>query len=207
MFTPSVCADPWGALAAALPFVDVLQVRVKSAPDAPAEARATFEATERALAVVDAASPGEHGPVLVTVNDRVDVAKALAHRGVVGVHVGEDDCPPEVAREVLGHDALIGLSTHDPRAVARTLDLPVDSLGFGPCFATETKGYPRGKGPEAAWAASQAALVPVFPIGGITAENAFELAPVGRAAVASAILGASDPGEAARAIRAALVAD
>lgn len=201
VFTPSLAENPWDALAATLPHIDVLQVRVKSAPDAPTEARALFQATERALAIVGDA------PVLVTVNDRVDVARALLDRGVVGVHLGEDDCPADVAREHLGPDALIGLSTHNARGVARSTDLPIDSIGFGPCFATETKGYTRGLGAETAWAAREAATVPVFAIGGIDTLNAYELASVGRVAVASAILGAQDPAQAAKAIRAALAGE
>lgn len=198
VFTPSVTDDPWGALEAALPHVDVVQVRVKNAPDAVTEARATYDA---ALRVLEMAADAD---CLVMVNDRVDVARALLPAGLAGVHLGEDDCPAVVARGHLGPDALIGLSTHDARGVANAFDEPVDCLGFGPCFPTTTKGYERGLGPEAAWAASQAANVPLFPIGGIDTTNAFELAQVGRAAVASSILAARDPADAARAIRSAL---
>jgi thiamine monophosphate synthase len=53
-------------------------------------------------------------------------------------------------------------------------------------------------------AASSARPRPLFPIGGIDATNAAELAPVGRAAVCAAILGVADPGAAARALRLAL---
>ena len=68
-----------------------------------------------------------------------------------------------------------------------------------------SEGYERGLGPEAAWVASTASSVPVFPIGGIDAVGALELAVVGRAAVGAAILCAEDPGAAARALRASLV--
>ena len=74
-------------------------------------------------------------------------------------------------------------------------------LGFGPMFPTATKGYERGLGPETAWVADTASALPVFPIGGIDATNAAELARVGRAAVSAAILDAEDPGRAAREIR------
>jgi thiamine-phosphate pyrophosphorylase len=96
---------------------------------------------------------------------------------------------------------VIGLSTHDMRQVARAQDEPVNYLGFGPLFPTATKGYEHGLGPDAAWIADTASELPLFPIGGIDATNAAELARVGRAAVSTAILDAEDPGRAASEIR------
>lgn len=210
LFTPDACAgrDPLGVLEAALPHVDIIQVRPKPLGGsggalAPCAARATFEWTERVLDLVRAHPALD---VLVTVDDRVDVAVALRAEGCVGVHLGEDDCPVAVARALLGENALIGLSTHTFEAVIEAEDLAVDYLGFGPVHGTGTKGYQHGLGAEAAWLASTASSRPVFAIGGITRENAFELARLGRAAVAAAILGAEDPARAARELRALLTA-
>jgi len=201
LFTPELALgrDPLAALALALPALDVVQVRLKSAehPAGASPARELLEWAERVLAVVE-------DRALVLVNDRVDVCTALLDLGVAGVHLGHRDTPPEEARRLLGPDPLIGLSTHSAGDVARAAELPVDYLGFGPIFPTATKGYARGLGPEAAWSAAQAASVPLFPIGGIDPENASELETIGRACVGSAILGARDPAAAARAIRAAL---
>jgi len=154
--------------------------------------------TLRVLDLV-AAHPGLDVPVLV--DDRVDVARTLLERGCAGVHLGQDDAPPELARELLGEAPLIGLSTHSPAQVVASLEQPVDYLGFGPIHATSTKGYVRGLGPEAAWVAAQASDRPLFAIGGIDATNAGELEDVGRAAVSSAILAAADPARAARELR------
>jgi len=203
LFTPELSGerDPLEALALALPHVDVVQVRVKSErADAVSPARALAEWTERVLELVARAPESP----LVLVNDRVDVAAALAPRGVHGVHLGDRDTPPSEARALLGDDALIGLSTHSAADVARAFDAPVDYLGFGPIFPTATKGYDRGVGPEAAWVAHEAAPIPLFPIGGITPSNSGELEHVGRACVGAAILAAPDPAAAAAAIRAAL---
>ena len=201
--TPRLCrGDPLDTLAAVLPFVDVVQVRLESEhPGAPAAAADVHAWTLQVLELVARAPE----PPLVLVNDRVDIAWVLAQEGVAGVHLGRDDFPVEEARRVLGEDALIGLSTRSPAQVAAAQVQPVDYLGFGPIYPTTTKGYHAGLGPEAAWVVSQASDKPVFPIGGIRPENASELAPVGRAAVSSAILGAEDPVLAARAIRGALV--
>ena len=204
LFTPALCRqrDPLETLDAALPFTDVVQVRVEH-PDDPRWAAPASELllwTERVLERIYASA---HAP-LVLVNDRVDVAHALLERGVAGVHLGTEDCPPATARDVLGPEALIGLSTHDMRQVARAQEEPVDYLGFGPIHPTATKGYTKGLGSEAAWIADAASEIPVFPIGGIDATNAAELLQVGRAAVSSAILAADDPGRAAMEIRALL---
>lgn len=202
LFTPDLAhGDPLGALAACAPHVDAVQVRVKPVGSgATAQARATIDWTRRVLALL---GRGPCAP-LVLVDDRVDVAALLAPEGCAGCHVGTLDLPATEARALLGPVPLLGLSTHSPADVARAAALDVDYLGFGPVHATPTRGYGAGLGAEAAWVAASAALVPVFPIGGIDAANAVELEPVGRAAVGAAILASRDPAGAARAIRAAL---
>jgi thiamine-phosphate diphosphorylase len=196
LFTPGLCAgnDPLAVLAAALPHVDLVQVRIKDGA-APAPARELALWTERVLELARTSG------VPVLVNDRPDVARSLLERGCAGVHLGQDDCPPRVARELLGQDALVGLSTHDTAQVALALDEPVDYFGFGPVHATATKGYTHGVGAAAAWVAHLAAHVPLFPLGGIDATNANELAEIGRAGVSAAILTADDPAAAARTLR------
>jgi thiamine-phosphate pyrophosphorylase len=203
LFTPDACRageDPLDVLARALPHVDALQVRIKDRELGLAPARAVHAWALRVLELVERV----RSPALVFVDDRVDVAAALLPRGLAGVHLGQEDAPATLAREVLGQEALVGLSTHTASEVACAEELPVDYLGFGPVHPTRTKGIARGLGAEAAWVAARASSRPVFPIGGITPENAAELAPIGRAAVSAAILEADDPAAAARAIRALL---
>lgn len=192
-------------LQAVLPEVDVVQVRVKAPGrrSGPSPARPLLEWARRALGHVAALEP-ERRP-LVLVNDRVDVARLLAGEGLDGVHLGASDLPPAAAREQLGPDVLIGLSTNGARTVLAAEDEPVDYLGLGPIFPSRTKGYERGLGPEVAWAGSAAAGRPVFPIGGVDLANAVELQPVGRAAVGSAVLDAPDPARAAAELRELLV--
>lgn len=200
LFTPQLCAgDPLAALEAALPWCGTVQIRPKplgaaALASAPCEARTTFDLCRRVLALDSVRRLG----VLVTVNDRVDVARALWDEGCAGVHVGQDDCPIDVARAFLGEEPLLGLSTHSLEQVGEAAELPIDCAGFGPVRATPTKGYAQGLGPEAAWIAASALGRPLFPIGGIDRECAQELSRVGRAAVGSAILSAPDPERAAR---------
>jgi thiamine-phosphate pyrophosphorylase len=202
ILSPEVCGgrDPLAVAAAVLPHVDAVQVRPKAGGDAgaaPAPARSTFEL---ALAVLELCADLP-APPLVLADDRVDVALALAGRGLAGVHLGCDDLPPAEARALLGPEPLIGLSTHCAADVVRAAELPVDYLGFGPLFPTATKGYASGVGPEAAWVAAAAAGVPVFAIGGVTRARVTELHPGARVAVAGAILGAEAPAAAAAALR------
>jgi thiamine-phosphate diphosphorylase len=213
VFTPELCGErePLDVLRAAWPWIDLIQVRPKpresgldplrSNPGAAvSEARASYDWCRRVLEL--ARSQDRFVPVIV--NDRVDVAMSLRAEGLAGVHLGQDDFPPSLARQQLGPDVLIGLSTHSPAQVARAEDEPVDYLGFGPFRATTTKGYARGLGSEACWLAQEASPRPVFPIGGIDLTNVGELERVRRAAVGSAILSADDPGAAAHALRATL---
>ena len=204
LFTPQLCGsrDPLDALERTLDSVDAIQIRPKAPGSAaPCEARETFDWCARVLDLLASRGAG-HVPVIV--NDRVDVAQALRTRGCAGVHLGQDDCPVAIARERLGPEPLIGLSTHDLMQVASAGDQPVDYLGFGPIHATATRGYASGLGAERAWIASAASSLPMFAIGGIDRTNAADLARIGRAAVGSAILSAADPGRAAREIRALL---
>lgn len=206
LFSPELCGAraALDVLAAALPFVDVLQVRAKPAGNSGAGPAGARENWEWCLRVLDLARAPRTAPFVLLVDDRADVARALGEEGLAGVHLGQDDMPCSAAREYLGAEALIGLSTHDLAQIAQSIEEPVDYLGFGPVHATRTKGYPRGLGAEAAWIAATAAHLPVFPIGGIELENAQELGRVGRAAVSAAILSAADPARAARELRALL---
>lgn len=78
-----------------------------------------------------------HGVTFI-VNDRVDLAVAV---GADGVHIGQDDLPPEKAREVVGDDMIIGLSTHSPEQADAAMGIAgiIDYIGVGPIFATNTK--------------------------------------------------------------------
>ncbi len=205
LFVPGLCAprDPLEVLEAALPSVDIVQVRPK--PAGSVEPCAGRETYDWGLRVLDLVAARPDLDLAVMVDDRVDVAIALRSRGCVGVHLGQTDCPASIARDRLGKTAWIGWSTHDPRQIGESEDLPVDYVGFGPVHATATKGYGHGLGSEAVWVAAMATDRPLFPIGGIDATNVGELARVGRAAVGAAILEAKDPARAARELRSLLL--
>ena len=77
--------------------------------------------------------------VKIIINDRVDIALALS---ADGVHLGQDDLPPENARKILGGEAIIGFSTHNLKQAIEAVKLPIDYLAIGPVFATHTKENP-----------------------------------------------------------------
>ncbi len=77
--------------------------------------------------------------VKIIINDRVDIALALS---ADGVHLGQDDMPPDEARKILGKDAIIGYSTHSVEQVREALNLNIDYIAFGPIFPTQTKDDP-----------------------------------------------------------------
>lgn len=74
--------------------------------------------------------------ISLIINDRVDIALAV---GAAGVHLGQHDMPPNLARKVLGKDAIIGYSTHSIEQAKLAANLEIDYLAFGPIFETQTK--------------------------------------------------------------------
>ena len=138
--------------------------------------------------------------VPVIINDRVDLARAL---GAQGVHVGQDDMSPAEARQVLGDDAIVGLSITDAEQLKGVDPNVVDYLGVGPIFPTGSKpDATPAMGLEALSRIASSVRLPVAAIGGITEANAANVIRAGAdgLAVISAICSADNPEEAARAL-------
>lgn len=188
LLTRAACArPPLEVLAAAIAGgVDCVQVREKALGSGP-----LLEWVRQVQEVC------RRRGVRLVVNDNVEVALAA---GADGVHLGQDDMHPDDARALLGPGPWIGWSTHDLEQLDEAADLEVDYAGFGPVFATATKDYANGLGPEYLAAALAIARVPVVAIGGITPENAWLIPQPAAIAVSSAICGADDPEAAARAL-------
>ena len=170
--------------------VDIVQLREKG-----------LEAGEElALLEVFAAACRRHGKLLA-VNDRADIALAA---GADILHLGQDDLPVEVARQILGPATLIGRSSHDPGQAERAAREPgVDYFCAGPIWATPTKPGRPGTGLEliSGVAAGEPAR-PWFAIGGISAERLDDVIAAGarRVVVVRAITEAADPAAAAASI-------
>lgn len=132
--------------------------------------------------------------VRIIINDRVDVAIAVK---ADGVHLGQDDFPPQAARHLLGDHAIIGLSTHNVEQAVQATGMNLDYIAVGPIFGTLTKDNPDPVvGLTGLKRIRQAVLkIPIVAIGGITSDNALEVIKAGADAVAviSALL--VPPGE------------
>ncbi|MGA7614140.1 MAG: thiamine phosphate synthase [Thermoanaerobaculia bacterium] len=104
------------------------------------------------------------------VNDRTDIALAT---GADGVHLGEFDIPPSIARSVAGERLLIiGRSTHsEDEAIAVASDPDVDYVAIGPIFISNTKNVRPPLGLEAIRRIRATTAKPVVAIGGIDASN------------------------------------
>jgi thiamine-phosphate pyrophosphorylase len=142
--------------------------------------------------------------VPLIINDHIDVALAC---GAEGVHIGQKDLPPEIARKLLGPRALIGLSVSNEREVddANPLGTMIDYVGVGPVFDTPTKpDASAALGTQGIAALCARSIHPTVAIGGIQLSNADDVkrAKPGGIAVVSAICKAADPRLAAQQLRA-----
>ena len=137
---------------------------------------------------------------LFLVNDRVDLAVAVA---ADGVHLGQDDLPIPAARQILGPDAIIGGTCETPEEAVQAEAEGADYLGAGPVYATPSKadaGEPYG--PAVIERVAAATSLPVVGIGGIVPGKAAPVIRAGAAGVSviSAVTGAADPLLATRAL-------
>ena len=136
--------------------------------------------------------------VPLVINDNVLLAKAV---DADGVHLGQDDEDPHLARLVLGSAAIVGLSVSTTDELAHSRLNGCDYIGSGPIFGTRTKTDAKPvRGLDGLAAMVAAAPLPVVAIGGINAANAAGCFDRGAAGVAviSAITRAQHPQTAAR---------
>lgn len=182
--------DPEPLLRAALRGgVDIVQLRDKSLPQREIERSAL---TFRRLCDTHSA--------LFIVNDDPDLARVC---NADGVHLGQEDTPVAEAREALGPDAIIGLSTHSNEQIAAAAEEPVDYISVGPIWETPTKEGRPAVGLELISHGAASAPHPFFAIGGIDPSNAPEVVAAGarRLCVVRAIRDAEDPAAVAEELR------
>ena len=156
------------ALAHALDAGDVaaLQIRLKDVGD------------EVIAAAVDALAPiAAARDVAVILNDRPDLAARL---GCDGVHVGQEDASYAEARRLMGRDRIVGVTCHDSRHLAmEAAEAGADYVAFGAFFPTATKDPKTRADLEILSIWQETMQTPCVAIGGITAQNAREVARAG----------------------------
>ena len=147
-------------------------------------------------AIVEAsalASLAHHYGIPFIVNDRLDLALAV---DADGLHVGQSDMPPRLARRFLGPDKILGFSVTTADEIATIEADIIDYIGLGPVYATATKSDAATPlGLDQFRALRRAITLPVVAIGGIGFDRAAEVIAAGAdgIAVVSAICTAPDP--------------
>ena len=126
------------------------------------------------------------------VNDRIDIALAV---DADGIHLGQEDMPTKIAREILGAEKIIGRSTHCTEDIKNAEKEGCDYIGIGPIFPSETKKQLRPLGIDYLKKGLSETLLPAFAIGGINSSNINKLSQVNnlRIAVSNAIINSNDP--------------
>ncbi|MEH2415019.1 MAG: thiamine phosphate synthase [Nostoc sp.] len=129
---------------------------------------------------------------LFIVNDRVDLALAV---DADGVHLGQQDMPIAIARQLLGSQRLIGLSTTNKDEMQAAIAEGVDYIGVGPVYETPTKVGKAAAGLEYVSYAAKNCSIPWFAIGGIDANNINDVIDAGaeRVAVVRSLIQAEQP--------------
>ena len=171
--------------------VNMVQLREKDLPTVQ-----LLELAERLRLITE-------GSALFFVNDRVDVAMAC---GADGVQLGEESIPVEAARRAVGDKLHVGRSVHSLEGALTAEAGGADFLIVGSVFPTISHDKAEVVGPQLFFRVAAKAGIPLLGIGGVTAANVGKVIAAGAsgAAVIRAILGADDPGVAARGLREAI---
>lgn len=130
--------------------------------------------------------------VPLIVNDRIDVALAIKSEGV---HIGQTDMPADVARSLIGDEMILGVSASTVKEARKAEKDGADYIGTGAVFPTATKDDAPSITKDDLKEVTGSINIPTVAIGGITLENASELAGTGIAgiSVVSAIMNSTDP--------------
>lgn len=130
--------------------------------------------------------------VPLIVNDRIDVALAIKSEGV---HIGQTDMPADVARSLIGDEMILGVSASTVEEARKAEKNGADYIGTGAVFPTATKDDAPSITKDDLKEVTGSINIPTVAIGGITLENANELAGTGIAgiSVVSAIMNSKDP--------------
>lgn len=133
-----------------------------------------------------------HYGALFIINDRVDLALAV---DADGVHLGQQDMPITLARQLLGSQKIIGRSTTNSQEMQSAIAQGADYIGVGPVYETPTKADKAAAGLDYVQYAAKNASIPWFAIGGIDPNNINDVLNAGakRVAIVRAIMQAEQP--------------
>ena len=129
--------------------------------------------------------------VPLIINDRLDIALAV---GAFGIHIGQNDLPVPVVRQIIGKDMLLGVSVSSVEEAGQAMEDGADYLGVGAMFTTGTKTDAGMVSMEELRRIRRITNLPIVVNGGINRDNAGKFRPMGidGLAVVSAIIGQLD---------------
>lgn len=129
--------------------------------------------------------------VPLVINDRLDIALAIKAEGL---HIGQEDLPLTVAREIVGKDMIIGVSATTLEEALLAQEQGADYVGIGSVYPTSTKLDAKSVSLEQLHVIREVISIPIVGIGGINEENVTELmkTKIDGVAIVSAILGKED---------------
>ena len=119
--------------------------------------------------------------VPLIIDDRLDVCLAV---DAAGLHIGDDELPVSVARQVLGSDKILGVTAKTVKRALEAEESGADYLGTGAIFPTTTKENAPITLISTLKTICQKVAIPVVAIGGLTSENIDQLIGTGIAGVA-----------------------
>ncbi len=140
--------------------------------------------------------------VPLIINDRVDIALAV---NADGIHVGQNDLPADVVRQIIGPERIVGVSAGNLAEALSAVEAGADYLGVGAMYATDTKEDADVVSMEELRRIREAVNLPIVVIGGINKKNAPYFGAIGMdgLAVVSAIVAQMDVSSAARELKVA----
>jgi len=119
--------------------------------------------------------------VPLIIDDRLDVCLAV---DAAGLHIGDDELPVSVARQVLGPEKILGVTAKTVKRALEAEERGADYLGTGAIFPTTTKENAPITLISTLKTICQTVAIPVVAIGGLTSENIDQLIGTGIAGVA-----------------------
>ena len=119
--------------------------------------------------------------VPLIIDDRMDVCLAV---DAAGLHIGDDELPVSIARQVLGPEKILGVTAKTVKRALEAEEGGADYLGTGAIFPTTTKENAPITLISTLKTICQRVAIPVVAIGGLTSENIEQLIGTGIAGVA-----------------------
>ncbi len=187
LLTESLCKQPWQDVARQVidGGADCIQLREKNL-----DSGALIKRAEEFVKICR-----DRG-VISIINDRADIGYLS---GADGVHLGQTDLPPALARKIVGTDSIVGVSTHRIEQARQALTEGADYIGVGPIFPSQTKPKSQLAGLPYAEAICKELSIKAIAISGINRQNLPQLLQTGITAVAvsSSVIASDNPRQAA----------